>query len=63
MNILERVETGVRIVCFESANYREGFFIRDNLSFYAKYVKNFFGNAWKRDGRCKNIKGGGWPRG
>lgn len=34
---------------------RDGFFffIRHNLSIYAKEVKNSFGNAWERDGRCK----------
>lgn len=39
--------TGIkyRIVCFGSANYRGGFFIRQNLSVDAKEVKNLLGAA------------------
>lgn len=55
MNIFEDKGMGVKykIVCFVSANYRGGFFIRHNLSIYAEEVKNSFGNAWER---CKKKK-------
>lgn len=62
MNIFEDKGMGVKykIVCFVSANYRGGFFIRHNLSIYAEEVKNSFGNAWERC-KKKKMKGGKLP--